>query len=276
MSHNQRGIGLFMVAGSVLAVVIGLAVWNTSTPQRSVTAGYTQEADEAVGSAAYVSSPQRTPAPPQTQPRPGKTESSRSAAPKPSSKRRRTADAGYDPTAPAGGTGDEAAIQAAPAPGRYRMEDDPLAPPHAVTSQPPTVGPTTHYRPTNARPAEQQVTTAPEQPSAPRATAPTPASQPPSTSVPETQSPQTSQPAQPTQPTEPSRTDAPTTPATSPVEPTSAPQEPGDKKTLTSGEAQPSAEASSVEEPAATPASEAPSDAESDADEENLGGLLPS
>lgn len=280
MSHNQRGIRLFMVAGSVLAVIIGLAVWNTSTPQRSVTAGFTQEVEETTaGSVVVAPSPQNRQTQTPRQTRATRAASSRSAGPepagKPSSQRRRTADAGYDPLVSAGGSADEAVIQAAPAQGRYRMEDDPLAPPHAVTSQPPTVQPTTHYRPTNARPVEQSSDAAQEEPTAPRSSAVTPTPQPPSTSAPGTQSQQTSQPAPPAEPTQPSRTDEPTTPGDPATESTSAPHEPGDEAPLTSGEAQSGKTSSTAEEPTETSISELPVATESDADEENLGGLLP-
>lgn len=279
MSHNQRGIRLFMVAGSVLAVVIGLTVWNTSTPQRSVTAGYTQEVEEtATGGVVAAPAPQSSQTPTLTQTRATSPASSRSAGPKPaaqpSAQRRRTADAGYDPLAPAGGSADEAVIQAAPAQGRYRMEDDPLAPPHAVTSQPPTVQPTTHYRPTNAR-QEQSSDAAQEQSSAPRPTAVRTTPQPPSTSVPSTQSQQTSQPAQPAQPTQPSRTDEPTTPDAPATESARAPHESGGDAPLASEEAPSVNTSSAAEEPTETRASEVPIATELDADDENLGGLLP-
>ena len=263
MSHNQRGIGLFMVAGSVLAVVIGLAVWNTSTSQRTVTAGYTQETEAAAGgSVATASSPQRTQrqtqTQTQTQPRP-KTQPATTKS-NPTSKRRRTADAGYDPSVPAGGSAAEPVVQAAPAQGRYRVEDDPLAPPYAVTSQAPTAAPTTHYRRTNARPVEQSGDSGQES---------APATQTSQTVASSTQeSPQTSQP---------SRTEAPTTAPTTATETPDVPvtetsevtRKPGDEGASSSAAPTAAVETSS----AAT--SDERADAESDADEENLGGLLP-
>lgn len=265
MSHNQRGVGLFMLAGSVLAVVIGLAVWNTSTPQRSVTAGYTQEAEDSTGSVVAVSSPQRT------QTHTTRATSSRNAASKssvnPPTKRRRVADAGHDPSVPAGGTADDPYIQAAPAQGRYRVEDDPLAPPHAVTSQPQTLAPTTRYRPTNDSSPSTRTTSTRETPDArvtdPETTAPSPI--PPKPTQTETSTPTDTLTSTPT----------PSSPVTPVTQTPQVEPQPDDERGAPASEHQPSTTSSEAEAPSLTPTSEPRSDAESDEDEENLGGLLP-
>ena len=162
MEQNQRTVGAFMLAGLALAVVVGVLVWNASTPDRTVTAGYTSNSPAPVVAQTSSASGESGPS------------SRKSESPQPRSSRPpRPADAGQAQHANQYGAGGSDVALAPQANSSYRMEADPYAPPLAVTSAPRSVAPTAVYRPTNVRPPSQEQPSragAPETPGVPGAT----------------------------------------------------------------------------------------------------------
>ncbi|WP_277100426.1 hypothetical protein [Corynebacterium riegelii] len=274
MNKNQRSVGVFMAAGLAAALIVGLAVWSASDPGRSVTAGYTGDKTASPQTAGALLGSSTTPSvatPPRITP---------SLRPK----NRGGAQAGQAPGSANWGGTEGHFVQAAPAPRGYRMEDDPLAPPHAVIGTRASGVPTAHYRPTNvnvAPPAEhndlpsETYLAAPPAPAEPAPPAePTPQSEPhepapppkpdatepsaPNGAVP----PNTGEPAAPAEPTEPTDPSAPTEPTepavpTDPTEPTepTGPTEPT-VPTETPGITETPAESTTSTTPEATKAPE--------------------
>lgn len=207
MNDDQRRVGVFMAAGLLLAVAVGFAVWNASAP-RAVNAGYPEAHTSAVQHTAETAARTSQSRTSQTRTRPG-----------------RTADAGQSSRPLTSGEPVESVL-AAPGSRAYRVEDDPLAPPHAKTQQLTTARPTTHYRPTNVRPVAS-----PGSPADSAANSPLPPAEPAPqrTSRPygEPEEPTTERPAPEERPETPTRGNQPgtTVPPTSPAEPTQ-PSEP--------------------------------------------------
>ena len=231
MNRNQRSVGVFMAAGLAAALIVGLAVWSASTPGRPVTAGYTGNKTASPQNAGALLS--------------GGTTSSVATPPRiaPSQRPKNRGNAQAEQDTNWGGT-EGHFVQAAPPPRGYRMEDDPLAPPHAVFGTSASGVPTAHYRPTNVRvapPAEQDdfpsetymaAPPAPVDPAPPAKSAPQPEpaepAPPPKPDATEPSAPNGAvppgadepiTPAEPNEPTEPSEPTEPTEP-TEPSEPT--------------------------------------------------------
>lgn len=150
MNQHQRRATAFMAIGLAAAVAVGVVVWNLSSPDRSVTAGYTSaetgtsEPGSQAGSASARSQVS--------------TSSSRrdgAKAPRRFGKTDDDALAGQPADAAVFAIDDEAGLREPPAEVNpdYRMDADPFAPPLAVTNVPQSVAPTTAYRPTNVQPA---------------------------------------------------------------------------------------------------------------------------
>lgn len=151
MRQSQRGVILFMAVGLAVALMVGIAVWNASSPEHTATAGYTSPvASEPAASAraAATASPnaKRT-----------ATSAITAGAATPTAGARGDHGSQASPTSPA--VEDDGEVSLAQSAGAanpsYRMEADPLAPPHAVMAAPqPTAPPTqgTVYRPTNVLP----------------------------------------------------------------------------------------------------------------------------
>ncbi|OFT82404.1 hypothetical protein [Corynebacterium sp. HMSC29G08] len=237
MNRNQRSVGVFIAAGLAAALIVGLAVWSASTPGRPVTAGYTGNKTASPQNAGALLS--------------GGTTSSVATPPRiaPSQRPKNRGNAQAEQDTNWGGT-EGHFVQAAPPPRGYRMEDDPLAPPHAVFGTSASGVPTAHYRPTNVRvapPAEQDdfpsetymaAPPAPVDPAPPAKPAPQPepaepapqpkpdatepsapnGAVPPGADEPTTPA-EPNEPTEPTEPTEPSEPTEPTDP-TEPSEPT--------------------------------------------------------
>lgn len=161
MRQNQRGAILFMAVGLAVALMVGIAVWNASSPEHAATAGYTA---------------------PDTSETPVAAAPSRTTTTVTSGSKRATAPASAAGTPERDGE-DVLARSTGAANPNYRVEADPLAPPHAVMAAPkPSANPApgTVYRPTNVLPATgadsaadpestQGATSAPSSPSAPSA-----------------------------------------------------------------------------------------------------------
>ena len=150
MRQSQRGVILFMAVGLAVALMVGIAVWNASSPEHTATAGYTSPvASEPAASAraAATASPNAKRA---------ATSAITAGAATPTAGARGDHGSQASPTSPAVEDGEVSLAQSAGAANpSYRMEADPLAPPHAVMAAPqPTASPTqgTVYRPTNVLP----------------------------------------------------------------------------------------------------------------------------
>lgn len=168
--QNQRGVILFMAVGLAVALMVGIAVWNASSPEHTATAGYTAPDTSATPVAAAPSRTTTTVT----------SGSKRSAAPASAASTPARGDRGRSYQ---GGGEDDISPSTGPANPNYRVEADPLAPPHAVMAAPkPSANPApgTVYRPTNVLPATgadsaadperaEGVTSAPSSPSAPSA-----------------------------------------------------------------------------------------------------------
>lgn len=151
MRQSQRGVILLMAVGLAVALMVGIAVWNASSPEHTATAGYTSPvASEPAASAraAATASPsaKRT-----------ATSAITAGAATPTAGARGDHGSQASPTSPAVEDNGEVSLaqSAGAANPSYRMEADPLAPPHAVMAAPqPTAPPTqgTVYRPTNVLP----------------------------------------------------------------------------------------------------------------------------
>lgn len=164
MEQNRRGVGVFMLAGLALAIVVGVVVWNASAPGRTVTAGYTSSTLPATQTGAELSPASRTTLSPSATS--VASESSVHAESTAAATGKRTSASKRPNRAPQAGIGPSQAsnfgsggteLPAAPVSNpNYRMEADPFAPPHAVTSEPSSAAPTVAYRPTNVRPMSQE------------------------------------------------------------------------------------------------------------------------
>lgn len=155
MNKTQRSVAAFMAAGLALALVVGVVVWNASTPDRAATAGYTATETSTTRTTEAASSARQRPAA-------GGTEGKRTGASQSRQSSQQPRGTGnYVQTYALGEhqSGDRN-IDREPGPSAdqersgYRMDTDPYAPPHAVTGAPKTSAEATVYRPTNVRPAD--------------------------------------------------------------------------------------------------------------------------
>lgn len=200
MNQHQRRAGVFMAIGLAAAVVLGLAVWNLSAPDRSVTAGY----------ASAESDTSKAGAPTETSSTPSQASTRSSSAdsgniPRRIGKTDDTALAGQPADAPVFAIDNEAELREPPAEVNpdYRMDADPFAPPLAVTNAPQSVAPTTAYRPTNVRPATLEANSPPPPTSGEDSSNQQPDSDRPEASPPVRTTPAPSEPSAPQTPAEP-------------------------------------------------------------------------
>lgn len=202
MNQHQRRAGVFMAIGLAAAVVVGLAVWNLSTPDQPVTAGYAS----AESGARKTGTPAGSPAArSQAATRADSADSADSGKiPRRRGKPDDTALAGQPADAPVFAIDNEAELREPPAEVNpdYRMDADPFAPPLAVTNAPQSVAPTTAYRPTNVRPATLESNSPP-----PSTSDGDNSNQPPHSERPETSPPVRTTPA-PSEPSAPAQTPA--------------------------------------------------------------------
>lgn len=155
MKDNQPRVGLFMTAGILVAIVVGIVVFNTSASDRSAQAGYVTDSDTK---------------------HPDTSASSTESAISKSTKATALSDAPVDHTSSTtsgdnqdprhqNAHHDTDAYQAAPAQqgggSNYNLNSDPYAPQHAVvgTAQPSNQS-TRVFRPTNVVPTTVMPTTA--------------------------------------------------------------------------------------------------------------------
>lgn len=139
MEGTARRVAVFFGAGALLAALVGVTVWATSTPGHTNRAGFTAEAagtTEPSATATTVSSATDTP--------------TDTAAP-------RVSNATHTRSAPSvgnAGQSDNTAAQPAAAPPGYSAERDPYLPPHAVVAPAPrSAQPSRVYRPSNIVPS---------------------------------------------------------------------------------------------------------------------------
>ena len=155
MNETWRSVAAFMAAGLALALVVGVVVWNASTPDRAATAGYTATETSTTRTTEAASSARQRPAA-------GGTEGKRTGASQSRRSSQQPRGTGNDLQTYALGEyqGGDRNMDREPGPSAdqersgYRMDTDPYAPPHAVTGAPKTSTEATVYRPTNVRPAD--------------------------------------------------------------------------------------------------------------------------
>lgn len=170
MEGSARRVAVFLGAGVLLAALVGVTVWATSTPGQNNRAGFTAEAAGTAEPSSTSASPsETTPSGSDDQGSDDDSHTSRQQDSKP-------ADTG------------EAGRTAASAPSGYNAASDPYLPPHAVVTRAPQSSQTSRvYRPSNivpspARPTAVQGDTRPT-------AGPAPANEPPNAQTTSSQTP---------------------------------------------------------------------------------------